>query len=65
MRYRVPLFNKKTLALPIPRIRSVGHLQSVQAQNTADDVATQALSSQRLPPIASRLEALGRTFHKQ
>lgn len=45
----------------------VGHLQSVQAiaQNTADDVATLALSSQRLPPIAKRLEALGRTFHKQ
>ncbi|MCO8312557.1 methyl-accepting chemotaxis protein [Pseudomonas mandelii] len=45
----------------------VVHLQSVQAiaQNTADDVATLALSSQRLPPIAIRLEALGRTFHKQ
>lgn len=44
----------------------IGHLQSVQtiAQNTADDVETLALSSQRLPPIAVRLDALGRTFHQ-
>jgi methyl-accepting chemotaxis protein len=44
----------------------VGRLQSVQtiAQNTADDVETLALSSQRLPPIAVRLDALGRTFHQ-
>ncbi len=42
----------------------VGRLQSVQtiAQSTADDVETLALSSQRLPPIAVRLDALGRTF---
>ncbi len=32
-------------------------------QNTTDDVETLALSSQRLPPIAVRLDALGRTFH--
>jgi methyl-accepting chemotaxis protein len=46
--------------------KMVGHLQSVQsiAQNTADDVQTLALSSQRLPPIAVRLDALGRTFHQ-
>lgn len=44
----------------------VRRLQSVQtiAQNTADDVETLALSSQRLPPIAIRLDALGRTFHQ-
>lgn len=44
----------------------VGRLQSVQsiAQSTADDVETLALSSQRLPPIATRLDALGRTFHQ-
>jgi len=44
----------------------VGRLQSVQsiAQNTADDVQTLALSSRRLPPIATRLDALGRTFHQ-
>ena len=44
----------------------VGRLQSVQtiAQSTADDVETLALSSQRLPPIAVRLDALGRTFHQ-
>jgi methyl-accepting chemotaxis protein len=27
-------------------------------------VETLALSSQRLPPIATRLDALGRTFHQ-
>jgi methyl-accepting chemotaxis protein len=44
----------------------VRRLQSVQtiAQNTADNVETLALSSQRLPPIAIRLDALGRTFHQ-
>lgn len=44
----------------------VGRLQSVQsiAQNTADDVQTLALSSRRLPPIATRLDAPGRTFHQ-
>ncbi|CAI8706201.1 methyl-accepting chemotaxis protein [Pseudomonas chlororaphis] len=44
----------------------VGRLHSVQAiaQNTADDMGNLALSSQRLPPIAIRLEALGQTFHK-
>ena len=43
----------------------VERLQSVQniAQNTADDVETLARSSERLPPIAVRLEALGRKFH--
>ncbi|OAJ48802.1 methyl-accepting chemotaxis protein [Pseudomonas marginalis] len=43
----------------------VGRLQSVQsiAQNTADDVETLARSSERLPPIAVRLDALGRRFH--
>ena len=42
----------------------VEHLQSVQsiAQNTADDVQTLALSSQRLPSIAVSLDALGRSF---
>ena len=47
-------------------VEIVGRLQSVQtiAQNTADDVETLALSSQRLPPIAIRLDALGRTFHQ-
>jgi methyl-accepting chemotaxis protein len=41
-------------------------LQSLQAiaQNTSDDVETLALSSQRLPAIAVRLDALGRTFHQ-
>ncbi|MFJ2983423.1 MULTISPECIES: methyl-accepting chemotaxis protein [unclassified Pseudomonas] len=40
-------------------------LQSVQgiAQGTAQDVQTLATSSRRLPPIATRLDALGRTFH--
>ncbi|AKA23640.1 methyl-accepting chemotaxis protein [Pseudomonas chlororaphis] len=44
----------------------VERLHSVQAiaQNTADDMGSLALSSQRLPPIAIRLEALGQTFHK-
>ena len=44
----------------------VGRLQSVQdiAQETADDVESLALSSRRLPPIATRLDALGRTFHQ-
>ena len=44
----------------------IGRLQAVQsiAQNTADDVETLALSSQRLPPIAVRLDALGRKFHQ-
>ena len=43
----------------------VERLQSVQsiAQNTADDVETLARSSERLPPIAVRLDALGRRFH--
>ena len=43
----------------------VGRLQSVQsiAQNTADDVETLARSSEQLPPIAIRLDALGRRFH--
>ncbi|MDR9875273.1 methyl-accepting chemotaxis protein [Pseudomonas allii] len=43
----------------------VGRLQSVQsiAQSTADNVETLARSSERLPPIAVRLEALGRRFH--
>jgi len=47
-------------------VEIVGRLQSVQsiAQNTADDVETLALSSRRLPPIATRLDALGRTFHQ-
>ena len=44
----------------------VGRLQSVQsiAQNTADDVETLARSSEQLPPIAVRLDALGRRFHQ-
>ncbi|QEI08818.1 methyl-accepting chemotaxis protein [Pigmentiphaga aceris] len=44
----------------------VGRLQSVQeiAQGTADDVGALATSSQRLPSITGRLEALGKTFHK-
>jgi methyl-accepting chemotaxis protein len=44
----------------------VGRLASVQsiARSTADDVETLALSSQRLPPIAVRLDALGRTFRQ-
>jgi len=43
----------------------VDRLQSVQhiAQNTANDVETLARSSERLPPIAVRLDALGRRFH--
>ncbi|MGB3126014.1 MAG: methyl-accepting chemotaxis protein [Pseudomonas sp.] len=43
----------------------VGRLQAVQgiAQSTADDVETLARSSERLPPIAVRLDALGRRFH--
>ncbi|SCX24209.1 MULTISPECIES: methyl-accepting chemotaxis protein [unclassified Pseudomonas] len=43
----------------------VGRLQSVQsiAQNTADDVEMLARSSEQLPPIAVRLDALGRRFH--
>ncbi|OIN46130.1 chemotaxis protein [Pseudomonas azotoformans] len=43
----------------------VGRLQSVQsiAQSTADNVETLARSSERLPPIAVRLDALGRRFH--
>jgi methyl-accepting chemotaxis protein len=46
-------------------VEIVGRLQSVQsiAQNTADDVQTLASSSRQLPPIATRLDALGRTFH--
>ncbi|MBT0623167.1 methyl-accepting chemotaxis protein [Pseudomonas fluorescens] len=44
----------------------VGRLQAVQsiAQSTADDVETLARSSERLPPIAVRLDALGRRFHQ-
>ena len=44
----------------------VGRLQSVQsiAQSTADDVETLARSSEQLPPIAVRLDALGRRFHQ-
>ncbi|CRM02387.1 MULTISPECIES: methyl-accepting chemotaxis protein [Pseudomonas] len=44
----------------------VGRLQSVQsiAQSTADDVEMLARSSERLPPIAVRLDALGRRFHQ-
>ena len=43
----------------------VGRLQSVQsiAQSTADKVETLARSSEQLPPIAVRLDALGRRFH--
>ncbi|MCK6189127.1 methyl-accepting chemotaxis protein [Pseudomonas sp. EYE_354] len=43
----------------------VGRLQSVQniAQSTADDVELLARSSEQLPPIAVRLDALGRRFH--
>ncbi|QUW64556.1 methyl-accepting chemotaxis protein [Pseudomonas synxantha] len=43
----------------------VERLQSVRsiAQSTADDVETLARSSERLPPIAVRLDALGRRFH--
>ncbi|WP_458375325.1 methyl-accepting chemotaxis protein [Pseudomonas pergaminensis] len=43
----------------------VGRLQSVQsiAQSTADNVETLARSSEQLPPIAVRLDALGRRFH--
>jgi len=43
----------------------VGRLQSVQsiAQSTADDVEMLARSSEQLPPIAVRLDALGRKFH--
>lgn len=44
----------------------VGRLQSVQsiAQSTANDVETLARSSEQLPPIAVRLDALGRRFHQ-
>ncbi|MFS2155973.1 hypothetical protein ACCD10_01300 [Pseudomonas sp. Pseusp122] len=44
----------------------IAQLASVQsiARSTADDVETLALSSQRLPPIAVRLDALGRTFRQ-
>ncbi|WDU65720.1 methyl-accepting chemotaxis protein [Pseudomonas poae] len=44
----------------------VGRLQAVQsiAQSTADDVETLARSSEQLPPIAVRLDALGRRFHQ-
>ncbi|SDV00774.1 methyl-accepting chemotaxis protein [Pseudomonas mucidolens] len=44
----------------------VGRLQSVQsiAQSTAQDVETLARSSERLPPIAVRLDALGKRFHQ-
>ncbi len=43
----------------------VGRLQSVQsiAQSTAEDVEMLARSSKQLPPIAVRLDALGRRFH--
>ncbi|QHF45132.1 chemotaxis protein [Pseudomonas sp. S35] len=43
----------------------VGRLQSVQgiAQSTVDDVELLARSSEQLPPIAVRLDALGRRFH--
>ncbi|WDY56064.1 methyl-accepting chemotaxis protein [Pseudomonas sp. PSKL.D1] len=43
----------------------VERLQSVQgiAQGTAQDVQALASNSRRLPPIATRLDALGRTFH--
>jgi len=37
---------------------------STREQYTADDMETLALSSQRLPPITVRLDALGRTFHQ-
>ena len=44
----------------------VGRLQSVQsiAQSTAQDVEMLARSSEQLPPIAVRLDALGRRFHQ-
>nr|WP_314568101.1 methyl-accepting chemotaxis protein [uncultured Pseudomonas sp.] len=44
----------------------VGRLHSVQsiAQSTAEDVEMLARSSERLPPIAVRLDALGRRFHR-
>ncbi|ERH48288.1 methyl-accepting chemotaxis protein [Pseudomonas simiae] len=44
----------------------VGRLQSVQsiAQSTANDVETLARSSEQLPPIAVRLDTLGRRFHQ-
>src|SRR5471030_2355225 len=47
-------------------VEIVGRLQSVQsiAQSTAQDVETLARSSERLPPIAVRLDALGRRFHQ-
>ena len=47
-------------------VEIVGRLQSVQsiAQNTTQDVETLARSSERLPPIAVRLDALGRRFHQ-
>ena len=43
----------------------VEHLKSVQniAHNTAQDVELLGISSERLLPIAQRLDALGRTFH--
>ncbi len=34
------------------------------AQSTTDDVEMLARSSERLPPIAVRLDALGRRFHQ-
>ncbi|AZF05730.1 methyl-accepting chemotaxis protein [Pseudomonas sp. R5-89-07] len=43
----------------VERLQSVQHI----AQNTANDVETLARSSERLPPIAVRLDALGRRFH--
>ncbi|SHN15506.1 methyl-accepting chemotaxis protein [Pseudomonas asturiensis] len=41
-------------------------LRSVQdiAEHTAANIGVLASSSQRLPPLAMRLEALGQTFHK-
>ncbi|WP_371319338.1 methyl-accepting chemotaxis protein [Pseudomonas sp. B6002] len=44
----------------------VGRLQAVQgiAQSTADDVEMLARSSEQLPVIAVRLDALGRRFHQ-
>ncbi|MFS0826651.1 methyl-accepting chemotaxis protein [Pseudomonas phoenicis] len=47
-------------------VEMVGRLQSVQniAQNTAQDVEMLARNSERLPPIAVRLDALGRRFHQ-
>ena len=50
----------------IANLEIVGRLQSVQgvAQSTADDVEILARSSERLPVIAVRLDALGRRFHQ-